>query len=461
MDHQAGNLDTKIIRKYRDAESLPAMNRRLGSSESIYYLLDQLYCLNFAVFAEISGSLDVADLNAALQVAQQEKPLLRARIALQDGRPWFEAVSVALAPLRAEILPLRNWRTCVAKQLSVPFDGGAPLARCIVFRGAGSQSVVAMVFHHAIADGKSGARLLMDVLRRAGGEHLPVALQAARPSAQDIDPIGSKGALEGAAKKLGFWLRQGQTTLKFAKQLPGYDPCLQARRCIKAIHYAVPRKQGVALLAACREHGTTVHGALGAAQLLAISSEFGGSAERNLALNSLADLRGVLGENLSAHDLGLYIATLTTVHAVAARADLWQLAQDIKSQLSAVLNSGEADLIHTMYPQDSLLPVTRHSARLVQAAVSLGPNASMLTNIGNLEAVALLSGARVRSVAFMVSPPPQHPICVTVSGYAGGLHLHLLYDQTKLADAQANRIGNSLIGFIAAAVAGLHPSTKP
>jgi len=437
------------------------MNRRLGATEAIYYLLDSLYCLNFVVFAEVGGTLERAHLDRALLAAQQEKPLLRACIAQVDGHPAFEAVPMEQAPLKAQVQPLRNWRLRLAEQLDTPFADAAPLARFFWFGGRGGQSVAAMVFHHAIADGKSGAQVLLDVLRRAGGEDLPLVLQAARPSAQDLDPINSRGMVESTVQKVGFWLGQGRATLKFARQLPGYDPQLRSERNIKAIPYTVSKNKGRALLEACRAHGTTVHGVLGAAQILAINSECGAREERHLALTSLADLRGVLRDQLSADDLGLYIATLTTVHAVAASPDLWQLAIGIKTELSSLLHSGDANLIHSFYPRAPLLPISRHSARLVQAAAALGPPASMLTNIGNQQQVTLRNGARIRSLAFMVSPPPQHPVCVTVAGYAGGLHLHLLYDQTKLNDAQAKRIGNALIGFIDAAIDASHTSEKP
>jgi len=437
------------------------MNRRLGSTEAIYYLLDSLHCLNFVVFAEVGGTLERANLDRALRVAQQEKPVLRARIAQVGGHPAFEAVSIEQAPLKAQVVQLRNWRLRLAEQLDTPFADAAPLARFLWFGGRAGRSVAAMVFHHAIADGRSGAQVLLDVLRRAGGEDLPVALQAARPSAQDLDPINSKGMVESTVQKMGFWLEQGRATLKFPCQLPGYDPQLRSRRSIKAISYTLSPNKGQALLDACRAHGTTVHGVLGAAQILAINRECGAPEKRHLALTSLADLRGVLSDQLSADDLGLYIATLTTVHAVAARPDLWQLAKDLKSQLSQLLHSGDANLIHAFYPRASLLPTSRHSARLVQAAAALGPPASMLTNIGNQPPLTLRNGARVRSLAFMVSPPPQHPLCVTVAGYAGGLHLHLLYDQTKLGNEQAQRIGRTLIGFIEAAIDESHPPEKP
>jgi hypothetical protein len=46
------------------------LNRRLGRSEHIYWLLDQLYCLNFVVFAELEGILNEEDLQLALEIIQ-------------------------------------------------------------------------------------------------------------------------------------------------------------------------------------------------------------------------------------------------------------------------------------------------------------------------------------------------------------------------------------------------------
>jgi hypothetical protein len=77
-----------------------------------------------------------------------------------------------------------------------------------------------------------------------------------------------------------------------------------------------------------------------------------------------------------------------------------------------------------------------------------------LTNIGRLDAVKLANGARIRSIAFAVSPPPQHPICVTVATYDDRMHLNLLYDQTKLGAPQARRVVKSLIRLITAAAQG-------
>lgn len=447
-----------------DARVTPArvpasIHRRLGPTENIYYLLDKLYCLNFVVYAEVSGALGIEAIDRALQTAQQEHPLLRARIALVDGRAWFEPVPFQQAPLRAQALPLRGWREQITAQLQAPFADAAPLARCLLFGSGARKRVLAMVFHHTIADGNSGISVLLDVLRRAGGEPLAPSHRQAQPSSQALDLIKSQGAMQASMHKLVYWLNQGRSVLKFARQLPGYDMRARPQRQIKLIAMSLPPQTGRALLAACRAHASTVHGALGAALLLAINREFDGVQPRNLALNSLADLRSVLSGNLTARDLGLYIATLSTVHAIPAAPDFWALAADIRKQLRQTLHSGDANLVHSIYREDALFPPNKTGARMVQSIVAMAPPGSMLTNIGQVASIALANGARVQALAFLVSPPAQHPVCVTATSYLDSLHLNLLYDAHKLGEAQARRIADSLLETLNAA-AGPEPARR-
>lgn len=56
------------------------LDRPLGRTEHIYWLLDQLYCLNFLAVAELEGTLNADELQAALDVVQQENPALRVQI---------------------------------------------------------------------------------------------------------------------------------------------------------------------------------------------------------------------------------------------------------------------------------------------------------------------------------------------------------------------------------------------
>jgi hypothetical protein len=217
---------------------------------------------------------------------------------------------------------------------------------------------------------------------------------------------------------------------------------------IRVLPLAIPRAVAANLLSQARLHGTTMHGALGAAQLLALNEQFGRKAARTLALNSLADLRGVLAGDLTDKDLGLYITTLCTVHALPPNPDFWSLARDVRDRLAAIIATGDANLINGIYPAKPLLDPNDDVARLVQRIVALAPPSSMLTNIGRIDAVDLGARLQIRTLAFAVSPPAQHPICVTAASYAGELALQLLYDENKLPTPQADAIARSLVGHL-------------
>jgi len=425
------------------------IDRALGPTENIYYLLDKLYCLNFVVYAEIDGPFDTERLTGALRAVQAEHPLLRARLALVGGRAWFKPVTPDAHPIPVVSGGLRDWRARIEAQLERPFVDQAPLARFMCFSSGLRKSVAAMVFHHSIADGRSGADVLIEVLRRAGGEDMPLNPRPAQPSAQALDLIKLEGRFGASIRTLGYWLQQGKSALKLARQLPGFDMAVRPERRIRVVPFMLPKAKVRALLAACRAHGVTMQGALGAAQLLAINDEFGSAQSRNLALNSLADLRGALGGNLTQQDLGLYIATVATVHAIPAEPDFWRLAADVRTQLKAVLDSGDANLVHTVHREGALYPPNQIGARMVQGIVSMGPPSSMLTNVGRFEPLTLAHGAKLRALAFLVSPPAQHPICVTVSSLGESMHLNLLYDQCKIDATQARRMAGAMAARLA------------
>jgi NRPS condensation-like uncharacterized protein len=431
---------------------LAAIDRALGSTENIYWLLDKLYCLNFVVFAELDGSLDPARLAAAVAAVQDVHPLLRARIVTVDRRNWFKPVARAAAPLRPVVQGLRHWRREIERQLHAPFEPGqAPLARLLWFRGAAAKSVLAMTFHHAIADGRSGAAVLLQVLRHATVVASSPGFMPAQPSSQSLDVIRQKPPVLGALQGMRFWLARGRDALQFAQQLPGYDPTPAPDRNIKVLALRAAPVLAARLQAQARRHGTTVHGALAAAQLLAVNEQFRAALPRRLAINSLADLRGVLNGGLTDADLGLYITTLCTVHTIGTSPDFWSLAREVRDALKQSVDSGDANLIHGVYPADPVLDPDEGTARLVQAVVSLGPPSTMLTNIGRIDDVDLGDTLTLKALAFVVSPPAQHPICVTATGYRGRLFMHLLYDENKLSRGQARAMGESLMRRLAEA----------
>jgi NRPS condensation-like uncharacterized protein len=429
------------------------LDRRLGRTEHVYWLLDQLYCLNFAAIVELEGRLNVADVQAALDIVQRENPTLRASITTDRiGRPCFTSVAADEYPLILEVHGLRNWRQAIETQLMTAFEkGDAPLARFLLFRGTGKKSVVAMIFHHSIADGKSGVCALLDVLRRVVGQDLRAALgsphfKKAQPSSQQLDLIQNKGPVAGKLKELKFWLGMGKEILKFPEQLPGYDMTPGDARKIKILPFSISPKTSASLLSACRDNDTTVHGALGAALLFALSEEFKETKSRYLALNSLVDLRGSLEGELTDQDLGLYISTLTTVHQLDEQPDFWRLAREIPEYLKKIISSGDANIINSVYPETPLYTPDRSGARRLQKVVASAPPSSMLTNIGRVNVLPLGSDLHISALSFAVSPPVQHPICMTTASYDGQIYGNVLYDQCKVKETQAKRITKNILG---------------
>ena len=423
------------------------LDRRLGRTEHVYWLLDQLYCLNFVAVVELEGTLNSDDMQAALDIVQQENPTLRTQITTdRAGRPCFKSVSADELPLILEINGLRNWRQAIEAQLMTPFEREeAPLARFLWFRGKGKKSVVAMVFHHSVADGKSGVCVLLDVLRRAVRQDRSPHFKEAQPSSQQLDLIQKKGAVAGKLKELKFWLGVGKDILKFPEQLPGYDMAAGDIRKIKIIPFSISPETSTTLLAACRDNDTTIHGALGAALLFALSDEFEEVKPRYLGINSLVDLRSGLEGGLTEQDLGLYISTVTTVHQLDEQPDFWRLAREIPHHLKAVMNSGDANIVNSVYPETPLYTPDKGGAKRLQKVVALAPPSSMLTNIGRIDVLPLGNDLRISALSFAVSPPIQHPICMTAASYDGQICCNVLYDQNKLKSPQAKRIAENIL----------------
>jgi hypothetical protein len=80
--------------------------------------------------------------------------------------------------------------------------------------------------------------------------------------------------------------------------------------------------------------------------------------------------------------------------------------------------------------------------------VALAPPSSMLTNIGKVDKLTLANGTSVDSVAFAVTGPTLHPICITATSYADRMYMNLVYDVLKLSESQARRIAKSVRRYL-------------
>ncbi|HSN78823.1 MAG TPA: condensation domain-containing protein, partial [Rhodoferax sp.] len=141
--------------------------RPLDPGESFFFMSDLVSCMNFVVFAERRKHLRPERLSQALDLVQQENLLLKAGIRwTQEGGLCFVHAPGRPVELRCHSVTPGDWQHIIEQQLSEPFPAeAAPLMRCLYLQmQAPARSVLALCFHHAIADGRSGTALLRRLL---------------------------------------------------------------------------------------------------------------------------------------------------------------------------------------------------------------------------------------------------------------------------------------------------------
>src|SRR5689334_1292470 len=133
-------------------------DRPLGANEKAFWKLDQASPLTFTVLAQLTrggARLDDAALTRALAGLQARHPLLRARIEVRGGKPWFAFVAdPAPVPITRVSVPLAGWQEAFETQLRqrIPADR-APLARAVVLDHGDDAATFAVLYHHSIGDG--------------------------------------------------------------------------------------------------------------------------------------------------------------------------------------------------------------------------------------------------------------------------------------------------------------------
>jgi len=120
------------------------------------------------LIVEITGSVDLAALRGAFQAVIQRHDVLRAALPLIDGAPALavsDDLAIELPLLHADAATPDDWHRelagVVTRMAARPFDlQGGPLLTAALVRAAdasatGCAMALAVVFHHAIADGAS------------------------------------------------------------------------------------------------------------------------------------------------------------------------------------------------------------------------------------------------------------------------------------------------------------------
>jgi hypothetical protein len=354
--------------------------RPLGSFEEFFWLIDQNRPLHFALAAQVQGPTTVRDWSDALRVVQRRHPLLSVCVEKNgDCHPHFRREIEAPIPLR--VVQVRNaiqiWQSEIELELSIPFDPRhAPLVRAVLLHEA-QRAVIILVAHHSIADGRSVAFVIRDLLQALSG--IPIGLLPVLSAHEEILGLTRPDAVTAEPSN------ESNATVKPATYLRKED----SRPRVKGL-LLTPELTGK-LKERARQEGTSVHGALSAALALA-SWQIGGEL-RPIRIVSPIDTRKLLG-------LGEDCAVLIDAGVVAIEpytfVKFWEVARQGAQGLA-----GPRTLEGVLASRNALHRMVS-SGIDVSAAAAICAHAFahdlMLTNLGNTPYATQFSALKLETV---------------------------------------------------------------
>jgi hypothetical protein len=231
------------------------VNRNLGAMEKIFWLLDQTSQVHFVIAAEIIGTKTIAQWREALSAVQERHLLLSVSIK-NNGfvHPTFHHDNGAKIPLRiVEEKADYHWEQELEKELATPFDWTkAPLVRTVLVQ----ESIFIFTSHHAIGDGMSGLIFIHDLLTALDGKQL-LPLQTPFSSDTLLGITNQYDEIGGFGTALTDTIPDEPVFIRREELVPVVD------------RLQLSPEFTLHLYNHCKAQGTTVHGALCAAFVLA------------------------------------------------------------------------------------------------------------------------------------------------------------------------------------------------
>lgn len=291
----------------------------LGSSEKLFIVLNSIASKSFALVAELEGKLTGEDLRKGIDAVQNRHPLLKARIVRDENKTYFFEMGMEhqIEISELEVSDASKWKAFLEREISVPFDLSlSPLFRVYLLRSEKTFSLI-FIIHHSIGDGQSAVNIFQDLLSHLAGKKL--ARLENYKSMDELLGIEDREYVVGN-QNINIPLSESQ-----AKAAEGERFFMATCRLSEG--------QTEQLIAACRQHGTTVNGLLNAAMCMSIWNAHEDGATQILSLRSPASVREALGIG---KEFGLYINTKPTSVSYSPNMDIWQLARIINSDLVGI-----------------------------------------------------------------------------------------------------------------------------
>lgn len=425
-------------------ESLESI-RELGALEFGMEMLERVGSGHIVRVIECDGRLDPTSLDAALQDLVARMPLLRTRIARPpDAMPFFTWNDARPSVSVEERRGPTDWVAAFHQQLNTPLDNDGPLVRVHALTSDGDGAEILVSMHHSLCDGRAiqdfCTELVLQYERRLGGDVLELAETAAKrtvsPRADELLPTWLSG------ERLQELTEELLKNPVFSEAAPArfVDERGQATApSVTHMHsYRIPADQLNGLISLARQNGTTVHGALTSALLLASAAS--GKVEevdKPFTLQHTMDLRPFLREPLDMDDMGMYSSGVMTSSSDVATTSFWELARDMRQLMDAAMERHEHLVTTALAAQ-----IISHNTEARKF-----PCMSLVSNLGRVDIPTEASSLRVRSIH---GGTPVHGwgtsmlYCLAV-GVPDGLLFNLFHPFPEMTDETATLIGDHML----------------
>jgi NRPS condensation-like uncharacterized protein len=433
------------------------ISRPLDPGEAFFFLSDRVSCMNFVVFAERTGTLQKDRLRRTLDIIQQENALLQTRIC------WTEEEGLRFEPAPGQAIELtshqtttESWHSVIEQELSTPFSlESAPLMRCLYLEvpaahaSTAASCVLALTFHHSIADGRSGTDILRRVLSlMVQNTTAPIRTQATHlPTMAELMPAHYRWAEQPEVAKqlrstlLADYRRHGALPVMpwLATEAAGREPRL--------IRLQLDTDTSQALITQARAKGSTVHGALCAAQLLAQFKLQQTSAPTPFFLSCPVDLRPHLAGTPAVSPTGFFTSLISGTFQTGPDTDPWELAREVITQTRLQIARGEGHLLYHLFGLDGSPVPPQAMEPFRKKALASFPN-TMVSNLGAIASV--VDDPAVQAISFALCPMPYQTLFTAASAYNGRLLLNMGYDAERLTQASAQALAQGLYDVLLA-----------
>jgi Condensation domain len=313
--------EMSAIPNQRDAVTVGRYVRELGARERLLHLCALEHPTHFCVVAEIVGDIAPEAYIPAFATLQRRHPMLNVDIQAPAGSSGgaFHAINRPIEVKIRAASQAHDWQREVERELNTPQPGSpGPLMRATILHQHDRVHVV-LTFHHAIADGLSGAFIIRDLMAALNG---CVILPLPRsPSMEELFSALPRSAGDDAAPV-------PQLDPAELRALAGQDIWRkfdEDRIVVSTL--ALGERLTARIGEGAKANGTTVHGAISAALALSL---FDQGAAASVTILSPVSLRSMLGLD---EECGFF--SLAGVACLPHdRSEFWTLARQATDELA-------------------------------------------------------------------------------------------------------------------------------